>query len=177
MGKQSEKVLEQTHTLDKLIRDTMNRSKSRDISINNIGSNSSMTHVANSSYSFRSNVYNSSTSSYENNLSDGDGETASTTFCKQTLLDRRLGSFPETKTSESSNDFRPRKLKINKGKDRIIPVQYVRRHSSNSNGNVTPSASKDETSSKPITVPKTSTLENVDSLNILQFLPIISSRS
>ena len=112
-----------------------------------------------------------------------DGEISSpTTFCQQTLLDRRLGSFPETSTSEScsnssSNGVRPRKLKINKGKDRIIPVQYVRRQNNSSSNNVTPDISKCDKSSKPITLPKISTIGNADSLNILQFLPIISSRN
>ena len=132
-----------------------------------------MKHISTSSYTSRSNGYNE--------LSDGE-ISSTTTFCQQTLLDRRLGSFPETSTSEScsnssSNGVRPRKLKINKGKDRIIPVQYVRRQNSNSSSNVTPDISKCDKSSKPITLPKISTIGNTDSLNILQFLPIISSRN
>ena len=56
--------------------------------------------------------------------------TANSTYSQQTLLERRLGSFPELNESESnsissSNGIRPRKLKITKGKDRIIPVQYA----------------------------------------------------
>ena len=159
----------------------MYRSNSRDILIKNIGTNSNMKHISTSSYTSRSNGYNISASSNGNELSDGE-ISSTTTFCQQTLLDRRLGSFPETSTSEScsnssSNGVRPRKLKINKGKDRIIPVQYVRRQNSNSSSIVTPDISKCDKSSKPITLPKISTIENTDSLNILQFLPIISSRN
>merc|ERR1712012_327582 len=139
-----------------------------------------MKHISTSSYTSRLNGYNISASS-NSDLSDGE-ISSTTTFCQQTLLDRRLGSFPETSTSESCsnsscNGVRPRKLKINKGKDRIIPVQYVRRQNSNSSSIVTPDISKCDKSSKPITLPKVSTIGNTDSLNILQFLPIISSRN
>merc|ERR1712012_760941 len=139
-----------------------------------------MKHISTSSYTSRLNGYNISASN-GNELSDGE-ISSTTTFCQQTLLDKRLGSFPETSTSEScsnssSNGVRPRKLKINKGKDRIIPVQYLRRQNSNSSSIVTPDISKCDKSSKPITLPKISTIGNTDSLNILQFLPIISSRN
>ena len=159
----------------------MNRSNSRDILSKNIGTTSNMKHVSNSSYTFRSNGYHKSASLNDNEISDGE-ISSTTTFCQQTLLDRRLGSFPEMNTLEScsiasNNGVRPRKLKISKGKDRIIPVQYVRRQNSSSSTNVTPDISKCDKSSKPITLPKISTIGNADSLNILQFLPIISSRN
>merc|ERR1712062_107297 len=161
----------------------MVRSNTRDISINNIGINSSVNRTSNSSYAYRSNSYNSSTSSYSNNLSDGEGEmTANSTYSQQTLLERRLGSFTELNASESnsissSNGIRPRKLKISKGKDRIIPVQYVRRHSSNSDCNVTPEVLIEKHSSNSAENQKTSSLENVDSLNIMKFLPKIQEAS
>lgn len=159
----------------------MYQSNSRDILIKNVGTNSNMKQISTSSYTSRSNGYNISASSNGNELSDGE-LSSTTTFCQQTLLDRRLGSLPETSTSEScsnssSNGVRPRKLKINKGKDRIIPVQYVRRQNSNSSSIVTPDISKCDNSSKPIILPKIPTIGNTDSLNILQFLPIISSRN
>ena len=161
----------------------MVRSNTRDISINNIGINSSVNRTSNSSYAYRSNSYSSSTSSYNNNLSDGEGEmTANSTYSQQTLLERRLGSFPELNASESnsissSNGIRPCKLKISKGKDRIIPVQYVRRHSSNSDCNVTPEVLMKKNSSNSAATQKTSSLENVDSLNIMKFLPKIQEAS
>merc|ERR1711868_298823 len=125
--------------------------------------------------------HHKSASLNDNEISDGE-ISSTTTFCQQTLLDRRLGSFPEMNTLEScsiasNNGVRPRKLKISKGKDRIIPVQYVRRQNSSSSTTVTPDISKCDKSSKPITLPKISTIGNADSLNILQFLPIISSRN
>merc|ERR1712061_819053 len=161
----------------------MVRSNTRDISINNIGVNSSVNRTSNSSYAYRSNSYTSSTSSYNNNLSDGEGEmTANSAYSQQTLLDRRLGSFSELNSSESnsissSNGIRPRKLKISKGKDRIIPVQYVRRHSSNSDCNVTPEVAIEKQSSNSIVNRKMSSLENADSLNIMKFLPKIQETS
>jgi len=161
----------------------MVRSSTRDISIKNIGINSSLNRTSNSSYSYRSNAYNSSTSSYNDNLTDGEGEmSANSTYSQQTLLERRLGSFPELNTSESSltsssNGIRPRKLKITKGKDRIIPVQYVRRHSSNSDCNVTPEVSIEKPSSNSVVNRKISSLENADSLNIMKFLPKIQEAS
>jgi len=161
----------------------MVRSNTRDISIKNIGINSSVNQTSNSSYSYRSNAYNSSTSSYNDNLSDGEGEmSANSTYSQQTLLERRLGSFPELNTSESnltssSNGIRPRKLKITKGKDRIIPVQYVRRHSSNSDCNVTPEVSIEKQSSNSVANRKISSLENAESLNIMKFLPKIQEAS
>merc|ERR1711899_50080 len=104
------------------------------------------------------------------------------TYSQQTLLERRLGSFPELNTSESnstssSNGIRPRKLKITKGKDRIIPVQYVRRHSSNSDCNLTPEVLMKKYSSNSGATQKTSSLENVDSLHIMKFLPKIQEAS
>ena len=161
----------------------MVRSNTRDISINNIGVNSSVNRTSNSSFSYRSNAYNSSTSSYNDNLSDGEGEmSANSTYSQQTLLERRLGSFPELNASESnsissSNGIRPCKLKISKGKDRIIPVQYVRRHSSNSDCNVTPEVLMKKNSSNSVATQKTSSLENVGSLNIMKFLPKIQEAS
>ena len=161
----------------------MVRSNTRDISINNIGVNSSVNRTSNSSFSYRSNAYNSSTSSYNDNLSDGEGEmSANSTYSQQTLLERRLGSFPELKTSESNstsscNGIRPHKLKISKGKDRIIPVQYVRRHSSNSDCNITPEVLMKKHSSDSAANQKISSLENVDSLNIMKFLPKIQEAS
>merc|ERR1712062_888019 len=161
----------------------MVRSNARDISINNIGINSSVNRTSNSSYAYRSNSYNSSTSSYNNNLSDGEGEmTSNSTYSQQTLLERRLGSFPVLNASESNsissnNGIRPRKLQISKGKDRIIPVQYVRRHSSNSDCNVTPEVSIEKQSSNSVINRKISSLENADSLNIMKFLPKIQEAS
>jgi len=161
----------------------MVRSNTRDISINNIGINSSVNRTSNSSYSYRSNAYNSSTSSYNDSICDGEDEmTSNSTYSQQTLLERRLGSFPELNTSESNstsscNGIRPHKLKISKGKDRIIPVQYVRKHSSNSDCNVTPEDSIEKHSSNSTANPITSSLENVDSLNIMKFLPKIQEAS
>lgn len=161
----------------------MVRSNTRDISINNVGINSSVNRTSNSSYAYRSNSYKSSASSYNNSICDREGEmTANSAYSQQTLLERRLGSVPELNTSESnsnssSNGIRPRKLKINKGKDRIIPVQYVRRHSSNSDCNVTPEVSINKHSSNSVVNQKTSSLENVDSLNIMKFLPKIQEAS
>jgi len=158
-------------------------SNTRDISIKSIGMNSSVNQTSNSSYSYRSNAYNSSASSYNDNLSDGEGEmSANSTYSQQTLLERRLGSFPELNASESSstsssNGIRPHKLKITKGKDRIIPVQYVRRHSSNSDCNVTPEVAIEKQSSNSIVNRKMSSLENADSLNIMKFLPKIQETS
>jgi len=160
----------------------MVRSNTRDILINKIGNNSSLNRVSSGSYTYRSNSYSTSTSSYNDDITEGDcANASSTSACQQTLLERRLGSFPEnadpeTTLAASRNGIRPRKLKIGKGKDRIIPVQYVRRQSSNSDCKLTPDVCVDDKSSKSVKIPKSSTLENVDSLHILQFLPIISSR-
>jgi len=180
---QLEKFLEQENTFLVSIQIIMVRSNSRNVSINSIGSHSSMNRISNSSYTYHSNNYSTSTSSHNDDFTEGDCATASnSSSCQQTLLERRLGSSPEINNLEStfatsSNGVRPRKLKIGKGKDRIIPVQYVRRHSSNSDCISTPEVTIEEKSSKNVKDSKISSLENVDSLNILQFLPIISSRS